>query len=333
MKAVRLSHAVRPEAVETSEVPDPVPGPGEVFIRLKAAALNRRDIWLFDREWDRPFILGSDGAGVVEALGPGASGLARGDEVVINPSLDWGGREDAYSNDFTILGHPRDGTCAEAIVIPAEYVFPKPAHLTWEEAAALPLAGLTAYRALAVRARVQAGEQVLVHGIGGGVAVFALQFARLLGAQVMVTSTRDEKLERARALGADLAVNSRKEDWEKAAREWSGGAGVDVVVDSVGGELFARSVYALRLGGRLVTYGTTADSFSNVDVETVYWNQLSLIGSTMGSPADFRAMLAAVARHELRPAVDSVWPLAQAAQALGRMDQGLQFGKIVLNCG
>jgi NADPH:quinone reductase-like Zn-dependent oxidoreductase len=268
----------------------------------------------------------------VAALGAGVAGPAVGAEVVINPSLDWGQREDAYSPQFTILGHPRDGTCAEAIALPAEYVFPKPPHLTWDEAAALPLAGLTAYRAVAVRAQVRAGERVLVHGIGGGVAVFAMQFAQLLGAQVMVTSTRDEKLVRARALGADLAVNSRTGDWEQAAREWTGGAGVDVVVDSVGGDLFARSVYALRLGGRLVSYGTTADSFANVDVETVYWNQLIIIGSTMGSPADFAAMLRFVDEHKLRPVIDSVWPLAQAALALQRMEQGDQFGKIVMRC-
>jgi NADPH:quinone reductase-like Zn-dependent oxidoreductase len=336
VKAIRLTHHLPIADVRPSEVEAPTLGPGEVLVRLKAAGLNHRDLWLFDQPWDAPFILGSDGAGVLEAFGPGAEaagrGLEPGQAVVINPTQDWGDREDAYGPQFTILGYPRDGTLAEAIAMPVEYIFPGPAHLTWEEAAALPLAGVTAYRAVAVRGRAQAGEKVLVHGIGGGVALFALQFARLLGAQVMVTSTSDEKLERARALGADLAVNSRSGDWERAAREWTGGAGLDLVVESVGGELFARSLYALRLGGRVVTYGTTADSFARVDVETLYWNQLSVIGSTMGSPSDFAAMLKTVEQHGLKPVVDSVWPLAETHAALQRMAQGRQFGKIVVTC-
>jgi NADPH:quinone reductase-like Zn-dependent oxidoreductase len=332
VKAIKLTRPIPIEEVTVSKVAEPKPGPGEALVRLRAAALNRRDLWLFDQPWSGPFIMGSDGAGLIGALGPEASRLQLGQEVVINPTQDWGSREDAYSAEFTILGQPRDGTLAEAIVMPVEYLYPKPAHLTWAEAAALPLAGVTAYRAVAVRAQVQPGDHVLVHGIGGGVALFAMQFAKLLDAHVMVTSTSDRKLERARALGADLTVNSRSQDWERAAREWTGGRGADVVVDSMGGELFARSLYALRLGGRIVTYGTTADSFSKVDVETVYWNQLTILGSTMGSPSDFAAMLNLVETRSLKPVVDSVWPLEQAREALQHMAQGKQMGKIVLTC-
>ena len=262
----------------------------------------------------------------------GASGWAPGSEVIINPSLGWGDREDAYGAGWSILGWPRDGTLAEAIVAPAENVYPKPAHLSFEQAAALPLAGLTAYRALVPRAALQAGERVLIHGIGGGVALLALQFALALGARVMVTSTSDDKLTRAAALGADFGVNSRSSDWVAAARDWSGGGGVDVVVDSIGGEYLARSLHALRHGGRLVTFGTTSDKHATIEVNEVYWRQLSILGASMGSPADFAAMLALVNAHGITPVVDSVWPLDEGCRAFERLARGEQFGKIVVKC-
>ncbi len=330
MKALRLTRAMTPDDLCAEEVPEPQPGPGEVLVRLRAAALNHRDLKLFSWEPERPFIMGSDGAGVVEALGPDARGPAPGTEVILNPSLDWGAGEDAYGPGWSILGWPRDGTFAQWIAIGAEYVFPKPAHLTVEEAAALPLAGLTAYRALVARARLQTGERVLIHGIGGGVALCALQFALVLGARVIVTSTSDEKLERARGLGAELAVNSRSADWARAARAWTGDAGVDVVVESIGGEYVTRSLPVLRRGGRLVTFGTTADAHADIDVRKVFWSQLSLLGSTMGSPADFAGMLTLVNAHRLRPVIDSVFALDDGCLALERLAQGKQFGKIVL---
>jgi NADPH:quinone reductase-like Zn-dependent oxidoreductase len=319
-----------PDDLCAEEVPQPQLGPGEVLVRLRAAALNHRDLRLFTWEPERPFILGSDGAGVVEALGPDARGPAPGTEVILNPSLDWGTAEDAYGPGWSILGGPRDGTFAQAIAIGAEYVFPKPAHLSFEDAAALPLAGLTAYRALLARAHLQAGERVLIHGIGGGVALFALQFALALGAHVMVTSTSDAKLARARDLGAELAVNGRTDDWAQAARAWTAEAGVDVVVDSIGGEYVTRSLPALRRGGRLVTFGTTADAHADVDLRKVFWNQLTLLGSTMGSPADFAGMLGLVNARQLRPVIDSVFAHEDGCLALERLAQGKQFGKIVL---
>jgi NADPH:quinone reductase-like Zn-dependent oxidoreductase len=333
MKALRLASLVTPDDLRVADVPLPQPAAGEVRVRLRTAALNHRDLHMFNFEPEQPCTLGSDGAGVVEAVGEGVTTWAPGAEVIVNPALKWGDREDCYGPGWSILGWPRDGTLAEAIVLPAECLYPKPAHLSFEEAAALPLAGLTAYRALVPRARLVAGETVLVHGIGGGVALFVLQFARALGARVMATSTADDKLERARALGAEQGVNSRTADWVAAAREWTGGAGVDVAVDSLGGEYFARSLEALRLGGRLVTFGRTVDSQSTINLRLLFWNQLTLLGSTMGSPADFAGMLALVNAHKIRPVIDSVWPLDDGCHAFERLAQGKQFGKIVVRCG
>jgi zinc-binding alcohol dehydrogenase/oxidoreductase len=330
MRAFKIVETTSLADLALSEVPAPRPAAGEVLIRLRAAALNHRDLGMFDWEPDVSFILGADGSGVIEELGPGVDGLELGAPVIIYPALDWGEREDAFSPVFTILGWPRDGTFAELVVVPVENVVGKPSHLSFEEAAALPLSGLTAYRAVVSRAKVQAGERLVIHGIGGGVALFVLQFAKLAGAAIMVTTTSADKLERARALGADLAVDSRAQDWREAARTWTRGAGVDVVIDSVGGERFADSLLALRPGGRIVTYGTTASGLSTVDVETIFWHQLNVLGSTMGSPRDFAAMIELANSTRLKPVVDSVWPLAHGSEALQRLAQGRQFGKIVL---
>lgn len=330
MKAFKITAKTDLEELTLSELPEPTPGLGEVLIRLRAAALNHRDLGMFAWERDAHFVLGADGAGVIEALGSGVEGWTPGAEVIINPALDWGEREEAFGPAFSILGYPRDGTFAEAVVVPAGNLAPKPPQLSWEEAAALPLGGLTAYRAVMVRAQVRPGERVLIHGIGGGVAHFALQFARAAGARVMVTTTVEEKAARARELGADLAVNSRVTDWVEAARDWTDGTGLDVVIDSVGGDLYAASALALRPGGRLVNYGTTLSTHASVDVETLFWHQLNLLGSTMGSPRDFAAMLETVSAAGIKPVVDSIWPVADGRRALQHLARGCQFGKIVL---
>jgi zinc-binding alcohol dehydrogenase/oxidoreductase len=332
MRALNIREQISIQELTASDVDDPIPNSGEVLIRLKAAALNHRDLHFFNRPVDTPVIIGSDGSGVVEGLGDDVSGWSLGDEVIIYPSLDWGNREDAFSNEFTILGGPRDGTCAEKIAIPATNVYSKPAHLSFEEAAALPLAGLTAYRALFLRARVENDERVLIHGIGGGVALFALQFAKARGAKVMVTSRHDDKLEQAQTLGADYGVNSSRIDWVKAARDWSDGEGVDVVVESIGGEYLSKSLEALRLGGRLVTFGRSLSTNATIDIGLTFWNHLSIIGSTMGSPADFAGMLELVNSNMIKPVVDSVRPLEEGRDAVQRMADGQQFGKLVLTC-
>jgi zinc-binding alcohol dehydrogenase/oxidoreductase len=332
MKAIRLHQPGGPEQLRLDEVPTPRPGPGEVLVQLKAAALNHRDVWIRMgmQMADRlPLILGSDGAGVVAELGPGSGSPKVGAAVVINPSLNWGDREDRPSSSFKILGGPDPGTYAEYVVVPAENVFPKPSPLSFEEAAALPLASLTAWRAVVARGQVRPGERVVVLGIGGGVATFALQIARLAGAMVIVTSSSETKLARARELGADLAINYTSEDWEKIILEHTGG-GADAIIDSVGKETWGKALRALRPGGRLVSFGATTGRATEVDIRHVFWNQISILGTTMGSPREFAAMLQLYEAGRLKPVVDSVFPLREAPAAHRRMDEGQQFGKIVL---
>lgn len=312
-------------------MPDPQAGPGEVVVALRAAALNRRDVFVRKgiAPSPLPLIPGSDGAGVVRTVGGGVSGLSEGDEVVILPSLGWGGGEDAPEPGFRILGGPDDGTYAELVRVPAANVFPRPARLSWEESAALPLAGLTAYRALVSRARVRPGETVLVIGIGGGVATFALHIARSAGCRVLVTSSSREKLDRARALGADGGVDYTAGDWPAAVRELTGGRGVDVVIDSVG-STWADSVACLRPGGRVVVFGGTGGAKVEMAVRPVTMGQVSLLGTTMGSPRDFAGLLAALEHGAWTPVIDSVRPLGEAAAAHAREEDGDHFGKLVL---
>lgn len=330
MNAVQLTETGPPEVLGISTVPDPVAGPGEVVVELRAAALNRRDVFLRKGVAPSPLpvIPGSDGAGVIHSLGEGVSGVGEGDEVVILPSLGWGGGEEAPQPGFRILGGPDDGTYAELIRIPAENVFPKPTRLTWEEAAALPLAGLTAWRALITRAQLRPGETVLVLGIGGGVATFALHIARAAGARVVVTSSSDEKLGRATDLGAAIGVNYTEEDWVDQVKVETGG-GVDVVIDSVG-STWADSINCVRPGGRVVVFGGTGGGKVELMVRPVTVGQVSLLGTTMGSPRDFAGLLDAVATQEWTPVIDSVRPLAEAADAHAREEAGEHFGKLVL---
>jgi len=323
-----------PEVLVLETVPDPEPGPGQVVVSLMAAALNRRDVFVRKGVAKVPLPLtpGSDGAGVVHAVGTGVFGVAEGDEVVILPSLSWGADLRAPGPGFRILGGPDQGTYAEQIVIPAENVFPKPSRLSWHEAAALPLAGLTAWRALMTRARIIPGETVLVIGIGGGVATFALHLAKAAGCRVLVTSSSNDKLAAARDLGADVGVNYAEagDDWPAAVREANGG-GVDVVIDSVG-STWAGSVDACAPGGRVVVFGGTGGGKVQLQVRPVTVGQIALLGTTMGSPAEFRQLLTAVDTQDWCPVVDSVRPLADAAAAHEREENGLHFGKLVLDC-
>jgi len=334
VQAIRMNEAGGPEVLVLEQVADPEPGTGEVVVALKAAALNRRDVFVRKGVAKVPLPLtpGSDGAGVVHKIGAGVSGVAEGDEVIILPSLAWGDDQRAPGPRFRILGGPDQGTYAEQIVIPAENVFPKPARLSWHEAAALPLAGLTAWRSLFTRARVQPGETVLVLGIGGGVATFALHLAKAAGCKVVVTSSSDEKLAKAAALGADAGVNyaTAGDDWAAAVKEANGG-GVDVVIDSVG-STWAGSIDSCAPGGRVVVFGGTGGAKVDLSVRPVTLGQVGLLGTTMGSPAEFRQLLAAVATQSWVPVIDSVRPLAEAAAAHEREEAGLHFGKLVLEC-
>ena len=332
MKAIRLHQPGGPDQLRFEEVPTPTPGPGEVLVHLKAAALNHRDVWIRMgmQMADRlPLIPGSDGAGLVAQVGPATGHLKVGDAVVINPSLNWGDREDRPSPGFKILGGPDPGTYAEFVVVPAENVFPKPSPLSMEEAGGMALASLTAWRAVISRGQVRPGDRVVILGIGGGVATFALQIARAAGAMVIVTSSAEAKLERARELGADLAVNYTSENWEKVVLERTGG-GADVIIDSIGRETWTKALRALRPGGRLVSFGATTGRAVEVDIRQVFWNQISILGTTMGSPREFAAMLELYEKGRLKPVVDSTFPLRDAPAAHRRMDGGQQFGKIVL---
>ena len=329
MRALQLTGKTTLTDLNLSDVADPVPQPGEVLIRLAAAALNHRDLYLVHHGFEGACVLGSDGAGVI-ADANGVVGWQPDDEVLINPSMAWGDQSDAQGDDFNILGVPRDGTLAEYIAIPAENVFARPDHLTREEAAALPLAGLTAYRALFTRGQVRAGDRVLIHGIGGGVALITLRMAKAAGALVLVTSREDEKLLQAMNYGAEKGVNARESDWVEEALEWTDGRGVDVVIESIGGDYISRSMVALRPGGRLVSFGRSLSTEAQIDVGTLFWNQLTLLGTTMGSPADFEGMLAFVAQHQIKPVIDSVRPVEEVGAAFRHLAAARQIGKVVL---
>ncbi|MDI1250357.1 MAG: zinc-binding dehydrogenase [Lacunisphaera sp.] len=320
------------QSVTFQSVADPISAPGHAVVRLQAAALNHRDLWIQQGLYANiqlPLIPGSDGAGVVESVGSDVDKSWLGREVIINPSLDWGPDPHAQGPAFRILGLPDSGTFAEKISIPAANLAPKPAHLSWAQAAALPLAGLTAWRALFTRAQLKAGERVLVTGVGGGAALFALQFAAAAGAEAWVTSGSPDKLARAQTLGARGGANYRDTGWAAGLQKQAGGL-FDVIVDSAGGEGFASLIELTRPGGRLVFFGATTGNPKGLDVRKCFFRQINLLGTTMGSPADFAGMTAFVARHKIVPVVDRVFPLEAAEPALRHMESGAQFGKIVL---
>ena len=311
--------------------PEPQPAAGEAVVAIRAAALNHRDVWIKTGQYAGlkwPCQPGSDGAGVVMAVGDGVDAAWSGREVVINPSFDWGSDEQTQGPNFTILGLPRAGTLAEKISVPVAQLSAKPAHLSWEEAAALPLAGLTAYRALFARARLRAGERVLVTGIGSGVAWFALQFAVVCGADVWVTSSSAEKIAKAIALGAKGGFHYTRVGWAVEATKIAGM--FDVIVDSAGGAGFGDLIDLAAPGGRIVFFGGTRGNGPALPLRKIFWRQLSLLGTTMGSPADWSAMLEFVALHRVRPVVSEVFPLARAGEAFALMERGGQCGKIVV---
>jgi NADPH:quinone reductase-like Zn-dependent oxidoreductase len=328
MRALRLNGV---NQLGLADVPEPSAGPGEVVVSLRASALNHRDVWIKLGQYAGlkfPCIPGSDGAGVVESPGPGGDAAWAGREVVINPGFDWGPDERAQSAAFSILGLPRDGTLAERIAVPVAQLAPKPGHLTWEEAAALPLGGLTAYRALLSRAQLRAGERVLISGVGGGAALFALQFAVALGAEAWVTSGSEEKIARARDLGARGGFLYPRSGWAAEAAKSQGL--FNVIVDSAGGAGFNDLIDLAAPAGRVVFFGATRGNPPELPMRKIFWRQLSLLGSSMGSPADWSAMLAFVARHRIKPVVSAVFPLAEGAEAFALMERSGQFGKIVV---
>jgi NADPH:quinone reductase-like Zn-dependent oxidoreductase len=325
VKAIRIHEDGDPDVLRYEEAPDPEPNPGEVLIRLRASSLNRLDLWVRKGlpSVPKPRILGADGAGTVEALGADVDGFERGQRVVINPGIEHGER-------ITVIGEHMDGTHAELIAVPATNVYPLPDELSFEEAAAFPLVFETAYRMLATRAGLREGEWVLIWGAGSGVGSASLAVARALGAHVIATSSSDEKLARARDLGADATVNHVNGDVVAAVKEATGGAGVDVVVEHVGEATWKTSLQAVRTGGRIAVCGATSGPNPPAQLHRIWWKQLTIVGSTMGTRSDFEAVFELVKRGRAKPAIDSVFPLAEARAAHERMESGEHFGKIVL---
>lgn len=329
MKAAILKD--KNQAFSIEEVETPTPKAREVLIKIFAAAFNHRDLWIQKGQYAGlkfPIILGSDGCGVVEAVGAEVSSDWVGKEVIINPSFNWGKDERFQAKEYKILGLPDNGTFAEYVVVPQTNIYAKPQHLSPEEAAALPLGGLTAWRALFSRGKCAAGNKVLISGAGGGVAQFALQFAVAAGAKVFVTSGKSEKIARAISLGAIDGINYKEENWHKNLKEKYGD--FDVIIDSAAGAGFANFIDLAKPGANIVFYGGTAGNITELNPQKIFWKQLNILGSTMGSTYDFESMLAFVNHHSLKPVVEKIFSFEQAQTAIEQMAKGGQFGKIVL---
>ena len=315
----------------------------DVRVRVHAAALNHLDLWVVRGvpgvRISPGWVLGSDCAGVVDAVGPAVTSVRVGDRVVLNPGVSDRTCEYCRTGDnplclrYQILGEHRPGVLADYVVVPAANVLTIPSTVSFVSAAAFPLATLTAWRMVVTRAHVRETDQVLVQGIGGGVALASLQIAKACGARVWVTSGSDAKLERARALGADELLNRHTHDIAKEVRARTGKRGVDVVVDCVGEATWAASLGALGKRGRIVTCGGTSGHNLNTDVRRLFWNQWTIMGSTMGSDVEFAAIVDELRAGRLTPPVDSVYPLEHGADAFSRLLSGEQFGKVVVTMG
>ena len=341
MKAAVIKEHGEIDKVSIAELESPKLEPNEVLIQVKSATLNHLDIWVRKgrpgAEIPMPHILGSDASGIVSEVGGGVRGISIGAEVIINPGISCGQCEFCRRGEqsecisFDIVGLGRQGTFAEYVAVPATNVYPKPEHLDFNEAAALPLAYVTAWRMLMTRAGLKPGQMLLIHGIGGGVALAALQLAKLVGAETIVTSSSDEKLSRAEQIGANYTINYKRQNVANCVKELTLGRGVDIAIDSVGAATLPIDLACVRRGGRIVICGVTSGPKAEANLQAVYWNQLTIMGSTMGSDEDFLGMVLAVDGMKLKPVIDSVYPLAEVKEAMSKMEAGTQFGKIVLN--
>ncbi len=340
MRAVVLRTHGGPEVLQLEDVPAPTPGPGEVRVKIAAVALNHLDVWVRKGgpafHLDYPHRLGADVVGTVDAVGPGVDDVALGTRTVVQPGLSCGrcaacvGGDDNLCRHYRILGENAQGGYGEYLVVPRINLAPYPANLSWAEAASTILTFLTAWQMVVRKAQVTPGQTVLVQGGGSGVGVAAIQIAKLYGAKVITTVGSDAKLAPARALGADEAINYRTTDFAAAVRTLTGKRGVDVVLDHVGGDVFAASIRAVRVGGRVVTCGATGGFHPAIDLRHVFFRQVEILGSTMGRKADLLALLEHVAAGRLKPVVHAVLPLAAAADGHRLLEDRAVFGKVVL---
>lgn len=340
MKAVFFQKHGGNEVLEYGERPEPEPRAGEVRVAIRAAALNHLDLFVRNGMPDvrvpLPQIPGADGAGVVDAVADGVSEWKAGDRVLLQPGLFCNACEFCRAGEqslcvrFGILGEHASGTFAEKVVVPARNLFPIPSRLSFEQAAAFPLVYQTAWRMIVARAAVRPGESVLIHGVGGGAAGAAMEIALLCGARVFATTSGEEKLRAASEAGAEVVIDRKKEDVAAVVRDKTGKRGVDVVVDTVGEATWMTSLKCAAKGGRIVTCGATTGPNPKEEIRLIFWKHLSILGSTMASDREFRAMLAAVAAGKLTPSIDSVFPFSRARDAYEKMEKGDHRGKIVL---
>lgn len=318
MKAAFIERTNEPLTVKETETQ--ISSSSMKLIQVSFAGLNHRDLWIQKGKY----------AGIKLPLIPGSDlvGYSESQKVIINPAFNWGNDQSHQSKEFEILGLPSNGSLAEFVLVPATNIYPAPDHLDDFQSAGLPLAGLTAYRALIIKANVKSGEKVFITGIGGGVALFALQFCLAIGCTVFVSSSSNDKINRAIALGARGGVNYTNENWDLEMLEMS--QGIDVIIDGAAGNSFGKLLKIMNSGGRISIYGGTQGNIEKISPQILFWKQLSIFGSTMGSPDDFENMLGLVNKYKIVPIIDSVFNLDQVNDAFERMNNGLQFGKIII---
>ena len=332
MKALQLVRAEGPGSVALADIDTPSPGRGEVRVALKAAALNHRELWITRGQYpgmQLPCTLGCDGAGVIDAVGEGVDPARSGAAVMLYPGLKWGADTRYPAADFGLLGMPGPGTLAQYICVPAESALDKPAYLSFEEAAAVPLAALTAWRGLVTKAALATGDNLLITGVGGGVATFALQIAVALGANVFVTSGNDETLKRAGSTRRTSGIQLRGRDVAEGVAQGRA-PGLDVVFDGAPAASFAGYSRALNRGARVVIYGSTGGAQFPCNAPELFLKNITLMGTNVGMLGELRRVVDFLSQHQLRPVIDRTFALAQAAQALAHLEGAHSLGKVVV---
>lgn len=336
MKAILLKQIGKIEDLKKNlvieELSLPKTNDDEVLIKIKYSSLNHRDLWITKGLYagiKLPVVLGSDCSGTIVDKGKSVTNFSVGEEVVVNPGMNWGESEFYQGNNFKILGLPDNGTLEEYIAVDKSFVYKKPGHLTSAEAASFPLAGLTAYRAVFIKGDIKKNQNVLITGIGGGVSTFSLLYAVKKGARVYVTSGSEEKIKKAIELGAENGVNYRNEDWGRKILELCK-SGFDLIIDGTGGDNILKCLDVINPGGRIVNYGATSGKVNNFEIRKIFWKQVSLLGTTMGSDKDFSNMIEFTEKNKITPIVDKIFDMENIHEAFMRMEKSIQMGKIVI---